>query len=150
LNPIVETGFTSLPRGPGGSAGTLGGSGLAVSRHSAHHKEAIEFVRFLVRAQIQSNEKRKNAPLDHSEIYNLPAVLDVRGDSQKPTQHQIDFVRRPSVEAGVRYKHVSAAYAAAVHSVLTGEKRAPEAVAELEKQLMQITGFRTGPPKMGN
>jgi len=149
LNPVVETGFTSMPAGPGGSAGTLGGSGLAVSQHSAHRKEAIEFVRFMVRAQIQSNEKRKSAPPERREIYNLPLVLDVRNDPQKPAQRRIDFVRRPSVEAGVLYQQVSAAYAAAVHAVLTGQKEAPEAAAELEKQLVQITGFRTGSPKTG-
>jgi len=76
-------------------------------------------------------------------------MLEVRSDSQKPTERQIDFIRRPSVEAGSRYKQVSAAYAAAVHSVLTGEKTAPAAAAELEKQLIQITGFRPGPPKPG-
>jgi trehalose/maltose transport system substrate-binding protein len=149
LSPTVETGFTSLPAGPGGSAGTLGGSGLAVSRHSAHPKEAIEFVRFLVRAQIESNKNRRNIPPGGAEIYNLPLVLDVYSDSEKQNQHRIDFVRRPSVEAGVRYKQVSAAYAATVHSVLTGQKRAAEAAAELEMQLVQITGFRTGPPKTG-
>jgi trehalose/maltose transport system substrate-binding protein len=149
LSPIVETGFTSIPAGPGGSAGTIGGSGLAVSQHSAHRKEAIEFVRFLVRAQIQSNENRKSAPPRQGEIYNLPAVLEVRSDSQKPTPQLVDFVRRPSVEAGARYNQVSAAYAAAVHAVLTGQKSAPEAAVELEKQLIQITGFRTGPPKTG-
>jgi len=149
LNPVVETGFTSLPAGPGGSAGVLGGSGLAVSRHSAHRQEAIEFVRFLARAQIQSNENRKGTAPGQSEIYNLPSMLEVRSDSQKPTEHQIDFIRRPSVEAGAGYKQVSAAYAAAVHSVLTGEKTAPAAAAELEKQLIQITGFRPGPPKPG-
>jgi trehalose/maltose transport system substrate-binding protein len=149
LNPVVETGFTSLPAGPGGSAGILGGSGLAVSQHSAHRQEAIEFVQFLARAQIQSNENRKSAAPGQSEIYNLPSMLEVRSDSQKPTERQIDFIRRPSVEAGSRYKQVSAAYAAAVHSVLTGEKTAPEAAAELEKQLIQITGFRPGPPKTG-
>ena len=147
LNPIVETGFTSMPAGAAGSAGTLGGSGLAVSQHSAHRKEAIDFVRFLARAQIQSNENRKGETAGLSETYNLPLGLSVRGDSQKPTQQQVDFVRRPSVEAGAQYKQVSAAYAAAVHAVLTGQKEASEAAAELEKQLIQITGFRTGPPK---
>jgi len=34
-----------------------------------------------------------------------------------------------------------------VHSVLTGERRAPEAAADLEKQLIKITGFNTGPPR---
>ena len=41
---------------------------------------------------------------------------------------------------------VSAAYAAAVLSVLTGQG-ASEAAAEFEKQLIPITGFRIGPPK---
>lgn len=146
LNPIAETGYTSLPGGPGGSAGTVGGSGLAVSQHSAHRKEAIEYIRFLMRAEIQSNENRKSTEPARSEIYNLPSVLDVRSDSEQ-TQDRIYFVTRPSVEAGVRYKQVSATYAAAVHSVLTGEKSAPEAAAELENQLIQITGFRASPPK---
>jgi len=35
-----------------------------------------------------------------------------------------------------------------VHSVLTGQKEAPEAAAELEKQLIEITGFSAGPPKI--
>jgi hypothetical protein len=34
----------------------------------------------------------------------------------------------------------------AVHSVLTREKTAPEAAAALEKKLVEITGFKTGPP----
>lgn len=147
LNPIVETGFTSMPGGPGGSAGTLGGSGLAVSPHSAHRSEAIEFVRFLVRAQIESNEKRKSNPHARFEITNLPPASDMHGDYQKPNQHAIDLVSRPSVEAGVWYKQVSAAYASAVHAVLTGQKPAPEAAADLEKQLIQVTAFRAGPPK---
>ncbi|MBV8552299.1 MAG: extracellular solute-binding protein [Acidobacteriaceae bacterium] len=147
LNPIVETGFTSIPGGPGGSAGTLGGSGLSVSLYSAHRSEAIEFVRFLVRAQIQSNENRKSASPGRFEIANLPSVSDLHSEFQKPIQHGMDLVSRPSVEAGARYKQVSADYAAAVHAVLTGQKRAPEAAADLEKQLVAITGFRTGPPE---
>jgi trehalose/maltose transport system substrate-binding protein len=149
LNPIVETGFASMPGGPGGAVGTLGGSGLAVSRYSAHPKEAIEFVRFQIRAQIQSNENRKSTPHAPLEIANLPTVSETHVDFQKPIQREIDLVRRPSAEAGVRYRQVSVAYAEAVHAVLTGQKGAPEAVTELEKQLIDITGFRAGPPKAG-
>ncbi len=36
---------------------------------------------------------------------------------------------------------------AAVHSVLTGQSGAPQAAAQLERQLIQLTGFRAGPPK---
>ena len=147
LNPIVETGFASIPGGPGGSASTLGGSGLAVSRYSAHPNEAIEFVRFLVHAQMQSNENRERTPHAPFEIAALPTFSEMDGDFQKQIQRGIELVRRPSVEVGAQYKQVSAAYAAAVHAVLTGQKQAPEAAGDLEKQLIEITGFRTGPPQ---
>lgn len=58
LDPRVKAGFTSLPGGPGGSAGILGGSGLAVSRYSAYPQEAVKLIHFLMRAQIESIEKR--------------------------------------------------------------------------------------------
>jgi trehalose/maltose transport system substrate-binding protein len=55
-------------------------------------------------------------------------------------------VTRPSNITGEKYQDVSGAYIQAVHSVLTGEKRAPEAAAMLENELVRITGFKTGPP----
>jgi hypothetical protein len=48
---------------------------------------------------------------------------------------------------GSAYKQVSKAYIDAVHSVLTGQKKARDAAAELEAQLIEITGFSAGPPK---
>jgi trehalose/maltose transport system substrate-binding protein len=57
------------------------------------------------------------------------------------------ILARPSVAAGSTYKEVSRAYIDAVYSVLTGQRGAPEAAAELEKQLIEITGFSAGPPK---
>lgn len=142
LEPRVKTGFTGLPGGPGGSAGTLGGSGLAVSRRSAHPREGVKLVSFLLHAQIESIEKGRVASARQPEFYNVPPASDPAG---KPIQN---VVHRPSVETGSLYPQVSAAYAAAVHSVLTGDKQASGAAAELEKQLIQITGFRTGPPKV--
>ena len=56
-------------------------------------------------------------------------------------------VSRPSVVAGQKYEDVTRAYIRALHSVLTGEKVASEAVAALEKELVQVTGFKPGPPK---
>ena len=55
-------------------------------------------------------------------------------------------VSRPSRVAARSYEQVTRAYFGAVHSVLTGQKRAPEGAAELEKYLVKITGFPTGPP----
>ena len=145
VEPRVKTGFTTLPGGPGGSGGTLGGAGLAVSRHSAHPREAVRLVHFLVHAQIESIEKLRNASDHQPEFYNLPPVLDVYSHSTA-TQDGSAVIHRPSIETGAQYTNVSKAYAAAVHSVLSGQKAAPEAAAELEKQLISITGFRPGPP----
>jgi trehalose/maltose transport system substrate-binding protein len=55
-------------------------------------------------------------------------------------------VARPSIVAGPKYEDVTRAYIRAVHSVLTGEKTASAAAAALEKELVEITSFRPGPP----
>jgi trehalose/maltose transport system substrate-binding protein len=139
-----KTGYASIPGGPGGWAGTLGGSGLAVSRLSPHPKEATELVRFLIRKEIQSESTKDTAPPNTLNAYNRPTkgTNNVEGSGQRP-----GVVTRPSSETGRAYEQVSRAYVRAVHSVLTGETGAPEAAAELEKELVKITGFRTGPPR---
>ena len=71
-------------------------------------------------------------------------------DSQAGPNQLANIVARPSVATGSAYKDVSRAYIDAVHSVLTGEREAPEAAAELEKKLIEITGFRAGPPKLAD
>ena len=53
---------------------------------------------------------------------------------------------RPSTVAGEKYEEVSRAYIEAVHSVLLGQSKAPEAAASLEQELVRITGFKPGPP----
>lgn len=141
--PLVKTGFASIPGGSGGPAATLGGYGMAVSRHSAHRQEAIQFVRFLVREQIQSSRK-STATGGQAEINKAPSPPH---PFEQMIQRGSALVNRPSNETGREYRKVSEAYAAAVHSVLTGQKGGPAAAAELEKQLVQMTGFRTGPPK---
>jgi trehalose/maltose transport system substrate-binding protein len=59
---------------------------------------------------------------------------------------QTAVVSRPSNVTGIKYPDVTDAYIQAVHSVLTGEKSAPDAAPALEKELVRITGFKTGPP----
>ena len=53
---------------------------------------------------------------------------------------------RPSIVAGQKYEEVTRACIRAVHSVLTGEKIPSVAAAALEKELVEITGFKRGPP----
>src|SRR6266404_8068283 len=144
----AKTGYTGIPAGPGGRGGTLGGSGLAVSRHSAHPQEAIELVRFLIRAEIQSNEQGEGANQPaQPKFYDLPSISELPNHSESLSQHRNGVVSRPSSVTGRKYEQVTRAYISAVHSVLNGQKGAPEAAADLEKVLIKITGFSTGPPK---
>ena len=146
-----KTGYSSMPGGPGGQVGTLGGIGLGVSRVSAHPQEAVALVRFLVDRELQAKVARQNAQVpSQPEMYGLPLVVDPYFRSAKPDQPRGSLVSRPSNVTGQLYETVTRAYLEAVHSVLVHEKTAPKAAADLEKQLVGITGFKTGPPKGGD
>jgi trehalose/maltose transport system substrate-binding protein len=131
---LDKFGITRVPGGKGGQAGTLGGFGLGISRTSVHPAEALKLVQFLVRREVQSEGTRgRFGPAD-------PVFVDIRkGESGS------GVVTRPSAAAGPKYEEVDHAYLVAVHSVLTGAVRAPDAAAALEKELVRITGFKTGP-----
>jgi len=144
----AKTGYTSIPGGPSGWAGTLGGSGLAVSQHSSHRKEAIELIRFLIRAQIHSNQVEESALVNQSGLQSVPSVSDESRNPEKAGRTRL--VIRPSTESGSQYEQIARAYLDAVHGTLTGEKPAPQAAAALEKKLARITGFKTGPPLKGD
>jgi trehalose/maltose transport system substrate-binding protein len=153
LPPVLETGLARLPGGTEGAAATLGGTGTAISSHSTHREEAIALLRFQLRSLIQEGEQagREKSPIG-VKASDPPTILpSTILDSQVPLEPKklpaSFIVSRPSMEAGTAYKAVSQAYSDTVHSVLTGQKSAPVAAAQLEKQLMAITGFRSGPPK---
>jgi trehalose/maltose transport system substrate-binding protein len=146
--PVGKVGYTSMPGGPAGRVGTLGGSGLAVSRSSLHPEQAAELIRFLIQAQMRFSQESlpANSPAP-PEVHDLPSVFSPQAIGT-PERHDLPgIVARPSNVAGASYEQVARAYIAAVHSVLTGKTTAPKAAADLEQQLVQITGFRTGPPK---
>jgi len=136
---------------PGGSAvrvGTLGGYGLAVSRSSTHPREAVALIRFLVASELRSKADPSYAErAAELHLYDLPQILQSYAHSSQLSQQNSRLVSRPSNVTGHSYEDVTQAYFQAVHSVLTGEKSAPIAAAALEKQLVAITGFKTGPPK---
>jgi trehalose/maltose transport system substrate-binding protein len=137
-----------LPGGKAGRVGTLGGWGLAVSRFSAHPREALELVRYLTRKDVQVKRSRVlSQPPTLPELYNLPEVLEPNPRFDLLSQaFRTGMVSRPSNVTGNKYEEVAEAYIRAVHSALTGEKSAPEAAATLEKELVGITGFKKGPP----
>lgn len=142
-----KVGVTSLPSGSAGRAGTLGGSGLAISRFSAHPHEALEFVHYLLRMEVQNRQIRvERAASRQPQFYQLPAILEPDSLVADPSRRWDGIVFRPSVVASGKYEEVTKAYIEAVHSVLTRDRNAAEAAASLEKELIQITGFKKGPP----
>ncbi len=142
---------TLLPRGKAGRMGTLGGTGLAVSRFSAHPREALELVRYLCRRDVQVKRSRVLwVPPTRPELCEQPDVLEPNPRFALLSQaFRTGVVSRPSNLTGKNYEDVSNAYIQAVHSVLTGEKSAPQAAAALENELIRITGFKKGPPATG-
>jgi trehalose/maltose transport system substrate-binding protein len=136
---------------PGGSArrvGTLGGAALAVSRFSAHPREALELVRYLSSSDVQTKRSRVfSQPPTLPDLYELPAVLDPNPRFALLSQaFRTGIVQRPSGVTGKKYHDVTNAYIKAVHSVLTRETSGPEAAAALENELVRITGFKRGSP----
>ena len=137
-----------LPGGRTGRVGTLGGAGLAVSRFSAHPREALELVRYLGGSAVQTKRSRVLAqPPTLMDLYEQPAVLQPNPRYALVGQgFRSGLVRRPSNVTGKKYQDVTNAYIKAVHSVLTREKSGPEAAASLENELVRITGFKKGSP----
>ncbi len=136
-----------LPAGKAGRGGTLGGWGLAVSRFSAHRSEALELVRYLSRRDVQLKRSRVlSQPPTLPELYNQPEVLESNPRLDLLSQAFRTGISRPSNVTGKQYQDVTDAFIQAVHSVLTGNRGAPEAAAALEDELVRTTGFKKGPP----
>ncbi len=137
-----------LPGGRAGSMGTLGGTGAAVSRFSAHPSEAVRLVRYLTSSEVQLKRFQLISDIPtRPALFERPEVLEVNPHFALLNQAlRNGVVSRPANVAGNKYEDVSNAYIQAVHSVLTGEKAAPQAAADLERELVRITGFKTGPP----
>jgi trehalose/maltose transport system substrate-binding protein len=140
---------TLLPAGQAGRAGTLGGTSLAVSRFSAHPREALELIRYLCSEHEQVERSRAlSVPPTRHGLYELSEVLEPN-PYFAPLGQALRTgvaVSRPSDVARKNYEDVTQAYIQAVHSVLTRKQDAPEAAAALEKELIRITGFEKGPP----
>ena len=111
-----------------------------MSAHSLHPQEAVELIRFLVQAQIQSKKLEDSAaPAAQPDALAAPSIADRHGRPE--TGNQSGVARRPSAVSSRAYDQVAQAYIAAVHSVLTGQTSAPDAAADLEHHLVEITGF---------
>ena len=139
---------TTLPQGAGNrSAATLGGWQLMVSKYSENPEAAAMFVRYVGGREGQKARALANSLLPTiAGLYSDPDVL-----GEQPFMGQLFDVftqaaARPSTVTGELYNEVSAAYFNAVHSILTGEAAAEDALLDLEEELQDITGFEVGSP----
>jgi trehalose/maltose transport system substrate-binding protein len=141
-----KMGVTSVPAGKIG-VGTFGGFGLGISGKTKHQREAIALLKFLSHKEAELEASSISELPKGTALYRLPTMLKASSRSTSATQPGDGIVNRPSALVGRNYENVSRAYAEAVHSVLTGKKRGPEAAAELETELEHITGLRKGYPE---
>jgi trehalose/maltose transport system substrate-binding protein len=140
---------TSLPPSGGtGQVSVLGGQSVAISKYSGHPREAAELAKYLASRDVQLSHWQRGSMLPVlTEFYEDPQYLAARPGFERMK----DIVTggattRPSTISGRHYAEVSRAYYSAVHSVLTGEVTAEKAMADLEEELVRITGFKTGKP----
>jgi trehalose/maltose transport system substrate-binding protein len=88
-------------------------------------------------------------PPEQQELYDLPDILEPYPRIARSKENRGHVVARPSIVSGEKYEDVSRAYIRTLHSVLIGEEIPSVAAVALEKELIQITGFKPGSPSKG-
>lgn len=128
-----------LPSGGAGSAATLGGWQLMVSKYSEHPEAAAKLAAFLA-----SEEEQKVRAIDGSlnptikSLYQDADVLEATPFFGSLYDVFINAVARPSTVSGDRYNQVSEAYFTAVHDIITGDAEAAARLEQLEGELGRI------------
>jgi trehalose/maltose transport system substrate-binding protein len=133
-----KVGIAPLPAGgaDGKPSATLGGSGLAVSRFSAHPALAADLVRYLA-----SPAEQKRRAIVGAFNPTIPAVYeDAELQQAMPVLAQIlpalkAAVARPSRIAGTRYNQLSSIVWNAVHDALSGRAQAAPSLAAAAERL---------------
>jgi len=131
-------GVTTLPTGQGHdtSAATLGGWNVAVSKYSDNQEAAIDLAMYLA-----GHEAQKTRSIIAS---NLPTIVSLYEDADIAREQPIipqwkdvflQAVPRPSAPTREKYNEVSTLFFSAVHSVISGNAKAADALADLEDDL---------------
>jgi hypothetical protein len=100
-------------------------------------------VRYLCRRDVERRRLQTYSGVPTTpELYQDPGVL-AAGPYLPALQKAYDkgFAVRPSKETGKNYPAVSRAYFEAVHSVLIGNNAAAKAAADLQNELVRVTGL---------
>lgn len=130
-----------LPAGPRGRAQAMGGFQLAVSAYSKHPREAAQLVMYLTGSHVQKCRALKDGYLPTlPRLYDDPELLrTVSAASVLKTVGLTGWVARPSTTAGSHYAEVSRIYYQGVHSILSGQRRVEETLADIEQQLLAVS-----------
>ncbi len=132
-----------LPSGGegGGSAATLGGWNVAVSKYSKNADAAIDLVKFLGSADYQKQNAIKGS--------KLPTIVSLYDDADIAAAQPIiprwkdvflNAVPRPSAPTKVKYNEVSSLFWSAVHDTLSGKGTGAENLELLEAKLTELKG----------
>jgi trehalose/maltose transport system substrate-binding protein len=140
-------GIALLPAGPSGRAQSVGGFHLAVSRYSAHPRQAAELVLFLTGMEVQTRRAlRRGFVPTYSDLHRTTELAHALPQSHKLQQAtEKSWVLRPSTVTGNKYAEASRAYYRSVHSILSKKVQAAAAFASLEQELKRLTNSRRGP-----
>jgi trehalose/maltose transport system substrate-binding protein len=140
--PPDSIGLARLPAGPGGRAHTVGGFLLAVSRYSAHPREAAALVLHLTSAAVQRRRALSRGFLPtYAHLYQHPDLVRIFPAGRTLAEAGLDnAVLRPSIPSGSRYAELSKAYYETVHEILAGTVRAEPGFAALETRLKDLMG----------
>ncbi|WP_138464528.1 ABC transporter substrate-binding protein [Poseidonocella sp. HB161398] len=136
-------GVAPLPAGgdDGGSAATLGGWNVAVSKYSQHQEAAISLALYLA-----GPEAQKAGALGEAHLPTLVALYDdpeiAAAQPIVPRWKEIfeQAVPRPSAPTKGAYNEVSARFWSAVHETLSGQGSAAENLELLELDLDDLKG----------
>lgn len=131
---------TLLPAGPHGRAQTTGGFELAVSRYSAHQREAAEFVVYLTGSKVQKSRAIQEGYLPTiPRLYGDPEILNAVPEAKVVERAgRKSWISRPSLIAGQKYSDVSKSYYRAVHRILSRQSLPQEGLADLERELVDL------------
>ncbi len=131
-----------LPGGPGGQRGTLGGLAMGVSKYAANREMAIKALleltdeaNDLARLRATDGIPTHTAVSQRLDVKSRTSLLAVSAELLQ------GLVARPSSVTGAKYEQVSRAYATAVNSVLRRKATPEDAMADLETELVKITGL---------
>lgn len=131
--------WVPLPAGETRIGACLGGWQIAVSQYSDNVDAAVAVAKYLTSFE----QLKARALSENGNPPTAPAVYEDADVAANPLMSRLGPIlatayARPSVATGARYSEASALFSAAVHSVLTGEAGAEDAMADLEVALEDL------------